>query len=76
MFVYLFTFILTVWDILWCKTIIFKEKTSILHKFTELKASGGYIIPDRIYYGRRFIGSKLILVQRSKYSCTLIYMAS
>ena len=39
MFVYLFSFILTIWDILWCKTIIFEVKTSILHQFTELKAS-------------------------------------
>ena len=39
MFVYLFTFILRVWDFLWCKTIIFGVKTSILHQFTELKAS-------------------------------------
>ena len=45
MFVYLFTFILAVWDILWCKTIIFEVKISILHQFTELKASGGYFIP-------------------------------
>ena len=46
----------------WMK-VIFEVKTSILHQFTELKASGGYFIPDRIHYGRLFIGSKLILVQ-------------
>ena len=34
---------------MWCKGIIFKVKTSILHQFTELKASGRYFIPDRIY---------------------------
>ena len=51
-----------IWDFLWCKAITFKEKTSILHQFKELKASGKYFIRDRISYGRLFIGSKLILV--------------
>ena len=40
------------------------SETSILHQFTELKASGRYFIRDRISYGRLFIGSKFILVQR------------
>ena len=61
---FLFLLLLIVWDFLWCKGIIFKVKTSISHQFTELKASGRYFIPDRIYYGQLFIGSKLILVQR------------
>ena len=39
MFVNLFTSISTVWDILWCKTIIFEVKTLILHQITEVKAS-------------------------------------
>ena len=39
-------------------------KTSILHQFTELKASGRYFIRERISYDRLFIGSGLILVQR------------
>ena len=43
---------------------MFEVKTSILHQFTELKASGSYFIWDRISYGRLSIGSKLILVQR------------
>ena len=46
------------------KAIIFKVKASILHQFTELKASGRYFIWDRISYGGLFIGSKFILLQR------------
>ena len=40
-------------------------KTSICHQFTELKARSRYFIWDRVYYGRLFIGSKFILVQRA-----------
>ena len=42
---FFYLLLLIVWDFLWCKAIIFKVKTSILHKFTGLKASGGYFIP-------------------------------
>ena len=36
---FVFLLLLIVSDILWCKSIIFKVKTSILHQFTWLKAS-------------------------------------
>ena len=39
MFVYPLTFILTVWDFLWCKIIVFEVETLILHPFIEPKAS-------------------------------------
>ena len=45
MFVYLYTFILTLLDFLLCKTIIFEVKTLILHPFIEPKASGRYFRP-------------------------------
>ena len=51
--------LLIVWDFLWCKGIIFKVKTSILHQFTELKASGRYFIWDRISYGWLFIRDRI-----------------
>ena len=52
-------FILTVWDILWCKTIIFEVKTSILHQFTELQAGGRYFIWDKISYSWLFIRDRI-----------------
>ena len=64
MFVYLFTFILTVLTFYDAKPLYLKWKHKNIHQFTELKASGGYFIRDRIYYGRLFSGRKFILVQR------------
>ena len=51
--------LLIVCDFLRCKGTIFKVKTSILHQFTELKASGRYFIWDRISYGRFFIRDRI-----------------
>ena len=58
-FVFLLLLLLIVCDFLWCKGIIFNVKTSILHQFTELKASGRYFIWDRISYGRLFIRDRI-----------------
>ena len=56
---FVFLLLLIVWDFLWCKGIIFKVKTSILHQFTELKASGRYFILDRISYSWLFIRDRI-----------------
>ena len=47
---------------------ILSENINFMYDYTELKASGRYFIQDIISYGRLFIGSKFILVQRVCFS--------